>query len=260
MCATCGCGDESGVRITTVGTPARPADGHQHHEHEHEHPGQAISLEQRLLAKNDAQAELNRQWLRGHGVALLNLMSAPGAGKTTLLEQTIRALGAELALSVIEGDQETLLDSERIRATGCAAVQINTGAGCHLDAQMMAKGLAQLAPPPASLVIVENVGNLVCPALFDLGESTRVVITAVTDGVDKPLKYPQMFRTAELVLVNKVDLLPYLDVEMEQFAANVELVNPRARLLPISATRGDGMPAWFDHLRRLVPQPPTVVR
>lgn len=267
MCATCGCGHDAGVRITTFGTPERPADRREQHEHEHgqgqghEHEhGHAVSLEQRLLAKNDAQAQRNRQWLRGHGVGLLNLMSAPGSGKTTLLEQTIRAVGAELVLSVIEGDQESLLDGDRVRATGCPAVQINTGAGCHLDAQMMARGLAELAPPPASLVIVENVGNLVCPALFDLGESTRVVVTAVTEGADKPVKYPQMFRAADLVLLNKIDLLPYLDVNLEQFTANVGLVNPRTRVLPISATRGEGMLAWFDHLRRLVPRPATFLR
>jgi hydrogenase nickel incorporation protein HypB len=269
MCATCGCGDDAGVRITTVGAPAHPhSAGGTDHQHGHTHPhggasphdarnshgdGHSVLLEQRVLAKNDRLAAVNRAWLAEHGIAVLNLMSAPGSGKTTLLERTIAEVGAELGLSVIEGDQETLLDGERIRATGCPVVQINTGAGCHLDAEMMASGLAELAPAPNSLVVVENVGNLVCPALFDLGESLRVVITAVTEGADKPLKYPQMFRGAQLVLLNKADLLPYLDLEIEQFHTNVRLVNPRAGLLTISATRGDGLAAWYDQLRALVP-------
>jgi len=244
-----------------------PHDGHPHDDHSHDDhshddhshddhlrpDGKVISLEQRVLAKNDQLAAANRSWLAERGVAVLNLMSAPGSGKTTLLVRTIDDVGAEFGLTVIEGDQETLLDGERIRATGCSVVQINTGAGCHLDADMMARGLHELGPPPRSLVIVENVGNLVCPALFDLGESYRVVICSVTEGADKPLKYPQMFRGADLVLLNKADLLPYLDVELDQFVTNVELVNPAAKLLTISATRGDGLNAWYEQLRELIP-------
>ncbi|MGX7677751.1 hydrogenase nickel incorporation protein HypB [Jatrophihabitans sp. DSM 45814] len=204
-----------------------------------------------MLAKNDLQAERNRAWLADRGVVAVNLMSAPGAGKTTLLERSITEFGAELGISVIEGDQETLLDSERIDAIGSKVVQINTGSGCHLDAEMVWRGLHELNPTPNSLVIVENVGNLVCPALFDLGESYRVVITAVTEGADKPLKYPQMFRAADLVLLNKADLLPYLDVDVEQFATNVRSVSPKAAVVTISATRGDGLGQWHDRLQLL---------
>jgi hydrogenase nickel incorporation protein HypB len=233
--------------ITTTHTVGNP------HVHAHEQDGHIVLLEQRVLAKNDLQAQRNRTWLSERRICVVNLMSAPGSGKTTLLERTIRELGTRLGLSVIEGDQETLLDAERIRATGCQVVQINTGAGCHLDAEMMERGLRELDPAAGSLVIVENVGNLVCPALFDLGETYRVVVTAVTEGADKPLKYPQMFRGADLVVLNKADLLPYLDVEAAHFAANVSLVNPGADMVTVSATRGDGMAAWYDRLAELVP-------
>ncbi|MCW2492826.1 MAG: hydrogenase nickel incorporation protein HypB [Frankiales bacterium] len=285
MCATCGCGHEEQIRFTTVGAPEpgqyrQPEHledhphphshehGHGHHgesarEHEHPHPhpngsvhsqpsGRTVPLAQRILAKNDQQADRNRAWLAERQVAVVNLMSAPGSGKTTLLERTIAEVGPRFGLSVIEGDQETLLDGERIRATGCRVVQINTGAGCHLDADMMARGLAELAPSPGSLVVVENVGNLVCPALFDLGETYRVVVTSVTEGADKPLKYPQMFAVADLVLINKSDLLPYLDVEVSEFEKNVRQVNPAAQLLTLSATHGDGMIAWYGRLELLV--------
>jgi hydrogenase nickel incorporation protein HypB len=165
------------------------------------------------------------------------------------LERTIRELGADVPLSVIEGDQETLVDAERIRATGCRAIQVNTGAGCHLDAQMLASALHALDPPPQSVVFIENVGNLVCPALFDLGEHSRVVVMSVTEGADKPLKYPHMFRTADIVLLNKIDLLPYVDFDKQKFEGSVRQINPDARVLPISATRGDGAPGWHGWLR-----------
>jgi hydrogenase nickel incorporation protein HypB len=207
-------------------------------------------LETDVLAKNNRLAERNRGWFAGRNILALNLMSAPGAGKTTLLERTINDLRTELALSVIEGDQETINDAERIRATGCSVVQINTGTGCHLDAVMLAKGLQELAPPMNSIVMIENVGNLVCPALFDLGESAKVVITSVTEGDDKPLKYPHMFRESTVMILNKVDLLPYVPFSMARCLDFVRQVNPRLRVIPVSALRGDGLDEWYDWIRR----------
>jgi hydrogenase nickel incorporation protein HypB len=214
--------------------------------------GRTVMLQQKILAKNDRLAERNRQWLRDRHIVAVNLMSSPGAGKTTLLERTARALLAELTLSVIEGDQETALDAQRIETAGCRVVQINTGAGCHLDASMVAAGLQALDPPPGSVVIIENVGNLVCPALFDLGENSKVVITSVTEGADKPAKYPQMFAAADLILLNKTDLLPYVDFDTSRHAADLARITPYARVLPLSATTGDGVAAWHDWLRRRV--------
>jgi hydrogenase nickel incorporation protein HypB len=207
-------------------------------------------LETDVLAKNNRLAERNRGWFAGRNILALNLMSAPGAGKTTLLERTINDLRTELALSVIEGDQETINDAERIRATGCSVVQINTGTGCHLDAVMLAKGLQELAPPMNSIVMIENVGNLVCPALFDLGESAKVVITSVTEGDDKPLKYPHMFRESTVMILNKVDLLPYVPFSVARCLDFVRQVNPRLRVIPVSALRGDGLDEWYDWIRR----------
>jgi len=261
MCATCGCGDDAGVRVTMVGAGQHCNDQPPHeHSHAHPHepdPGRTVLLGQQILAKNDHLAEHNRAWLAARDLVAVNLMSAPGSGKTTLLERTIRDLHAELALAVIEGDQETLVDAERIEATGCPVVQINTGAGCHLDADMTARGLRALDPRPGSVVIVENVGNLVCPALFDLGETSRVVIMSTTEGPDKPIKYPQMFVGAHLILINKVDLLPYLDVTLEQITTSVRSVNPTAELIAVSATRGQGMAQWYRWLKELgaLPQP-----
>jgi hydrogenase nickel incorporation protein HypB len=234
--------------------------GHTHdevgngHSHSHAHPhsqkqAATVRLETDVLAKNNRLAERNRGWFAGRNVLALNLMSAPGAGKTTLLERTITDLRTELALSVIEGDQETINDAERIRATGCHVVQINTGTGCHLDAVMLANGVQELAPPVNSIVMIENVGNLVCPALFDLGESAKVVITSVTEGDDKPLKYPHMFRVSSLMILNKVDLLPYVPFDMARCLEFVRQVNPRLRVIPLSALHGDGMDEWYNWIR-----------
>jgi len=256
MCATCGCADG----------PARlpiPLHGHQHddgtwHEHGaahdapgHEHAGgQTVTLEERVLARNDALAGQNRDWLRARGILALNLMSSPGAGKTTLLERTARDLAGELAIGVIEGDQETALDADRMRAAGCRVVQVNTGTGCHLDAVMVRDALTALDPPGGSVVVIENVGNLVCPALFDLGEAHRVVLASVTEGADKPVKYPHMFRSAGLVLVSKTDLLPYLDFDLDRCTADLGKISPGATVLPVSARAGDGIARWYDWLRR----------
>jgi hydrogenase nickel incorporation protein HypB len=207
-----------------------------------------LQLEREILGKNQLLAERNRGWLEGREIFAVNLMSSPGSGKTTLLERTIRDLARKMTVSVIEGDQETRLDAERIRATGARVVQINTGTGCHLDAQMLGRALNELAPAPGSLLFIENVGNLVCPALFDLGEGARVVIASTTEGEDKPLKYPHMFRAAGLILLNKVDLLPHLRFEVGRFVAHVRLVNPAAKVIEVSATRGHGLPEWYGWL------------
>ena len=231
------------------------------HPHTHDEPaalharvhGKTIALEIELLAKNQLLAERNRGWLAGREILALNLVSSPGSGKTSLLERTIREIGGQLAISVIEGDQATLNDAERIRATGAPAIQINTGTGCHLDADMLARGLAQLKPPPGSVVMIENVGNLVCPALFDLGERAKVVILSVTEGEDKPVKYPHMFKAAELMLLNKIDLLPHLHFDVQRCIAYAHEVNPSIRVLQVSAQTGEGMEAWYHWLKAQVP-------
>jgi hydrogenase nickel incorporation protein HypB len=256
MCATCGCGDDTGTRVSRPHTHQHPHD-HEHphdhphdhphgHDHEHPHEHETVTLEQKVLAKNDLTAERNRAWLAERGVLALNMMSSPGSGKTTLLERTIADIGGHRPVSVIEGDQETMLDANRIEATGCAVVQVNTGAGCHLDAEMMRDALTALDPGPNSLLFIENVGNLVCPALFDLGERSRVVVISVTEGTDKPLKYPHMFAAANLVLVNKSDLLPYVDFDVDLCTKYARSVNPHLEVITLSATTGQGMQQWYD--------------
>jgi len=233
MCATCGC------------SPDRA------HAHDHNHE-RTIDLQQKVLARNDELAARNRDWLREREVLAVNLMSSPGAGKTLLLERTARDLAGRPAISVIEGDQETALDAGRISSAGCRVVQVNTGVGCHLDAAMVAGALHALDPPAGSVVVIENVGNLVCPALFDLGEAARIVLAPVTEGADKPAKYPHMFARADLVLVSKADLLPYVDFDTGRHEAGIGRLRPAARVLRLSAVTGDGMAGWYDWLR----QPP----
>lgn len=247
MCATCGCsGDEH--------------DHDHHHDHSpgppHEHfprppQGGRLRLDQEVLAKNNRLAERNRGWLAGRDVRAVNLMSSPGSGKTTLLERTLRDLGDEMPLLVIEGDQATTRDAERIRAAGGRVVQINTGTGCHLDADMVAGGLEQLAPPAGGVVLIENVGNLVCPALFDLGEQARVLIMAITEGEDKPLKYPTIFNSADLAVVTKIDLAEAARFEREQAYANLRAVRPGIEILETSARTGAGVTAWLERLAAL---------
>jgi len=271
MCGTCGC--SSSAVFTLLAPDPVPAwpDGsrvaQRSHDHDHDEAhahvhvtgsgaaARTIELQQKVLAKNDDLAAGNRRWLRDRSVLAVNLMSSPGSGKTTLLERTTRELAGKMSISVIEGDQETALDAKRIQAAGSRVVQINTGAGCHLDAEMVARGLRSLDPPSGSIVVIENVGNLVCPALFDLGEAARVVLAAVTEGADKPLKYPHMFRQANLVLLNKTDLLPYVDFALKQYMSDLRRVSPDAMMLQISATTGDGMQGWYDWLRRRIPAP-----
>lgn len=229
--------------------------GHHHHDHfeDHDHGhshSSVVELETQILAKNDALAAKNRGWFAGREILALNLVSSPGSGKTTLLERTIRDLKDKLPISVIEGDQATANDGERIRAAGASAVQVNTGAGCHLEADMVAKGLAELRPAVGSVVMIENVGNLVCPAMFDLGERTKVVVLSVTEGDDKPLKYPHMFKAAEIMVINKIDLLPHVDFDVNAAIGNAMKVNPAILVLRVSARTGDGLDAWYDWLLR----------
>ncbi|HVV82455.1 MAG TPA: hydrogenase nickel incorporation protein HypB [Kofleriaceae bacterium] len=247
MCRTCGCDRATDAH--------HPEHDHPHeHPHGHEHaraatrPLRRVALETALLAKNDLQAEALRARLAAGGITALNLIGAPGAGKTTLLEHTLRKL-PELAIAVIEGDQATDHDARRIAATGRPVLQVNTGAGCHLDADMIERSLAELAPAAGALVMIENVGNLVCPALFDLGEKAKVVVISVTEGEDKPLKYPHVFRAAKAMVLTKADLLPHLEVDVGAMIANARKVNPSIDVFPVSAAKGDGMREWCGWLR-----------
>ena len=209
-----------------------------------------VRIEQDILARNNAFAARNRQAFADRANFALNLVSSPGSGKTTLLVRTIQALQGRMPVCVIEGDQQTSLDADRIRATGAAAIQVNTGKGCHLDAHMVGHALSQLEPAEGGLVMIENVGNLVCPAAFDLGEAHKVVILSVTEGSDKPLKYPDMFHAADLMLINKVDLLPYVEFDVDAAIAYARRMRPELEVLCLSATTGEGFPAWLAWLER----------
>jgi hydrogenase nickel incorporation protein HypB len=209
-----------------------------------------VQIERDILAKNDDHARANRTWFAERGIFALNLVSSPGSGKTTLLVETIKRLAAEFAIRVIEGDQQTTHDADRIRATGVRAVQVNTGKGCHLDAAMVERALERLAPPDDAVLFIENVGNLVCPSAFDLGEAHKVVVLSVTEGEDKPLKYPDMFAASSLMLLNKVDLLPYLAFDVDRAIDYARRVNPAIDVLQVSATTGAGFDAWLDWIRR----------
>jgi hydrogenase nickel incorporation protein HypB len=212
-----------------------------------------VQIEQDILAKNNAYAAQNRQVLSERGIFALNLVSSPGSGKTTLLCKTIELLKQQ-TVAVIEGDQQTSQDADRIRATGAQAIQINTGKGCHLDAHMVGHAMAQLQLDEGSLLMIENVGNLVCPAAFDLGEAHKVVILSVTEGEDKPIKYPDMFRAASLMLLNKTDLLPYLNYDVAAAISYARRVNPGIKVIQVSATSGAGMDEWQEFLREGVAQ------
>lgn len=214
--------------------------------------GTTLTLEQNLLAKNDLIAAQNRGWLKGRQVTALNLVSSPGAGKTTLLVKTLQDLQHEFPIAVIEGDQETSHDAERIAATGCPAIQVNTGTGCHLEAAMIERGLDSLNPPPHSLVLIENVGNLVCPALFDLGENAKVAMLSVTEGEDKPIKYPHLFRASQVMVLTKIDLLPYVSFDVDRCLAYARQVNPDLTVFQVSAVSGAGLTDWYAWLRAAV--------
>ena len=268
MCLTCGCGDEDNVRVTSLlGTTAPAPDPDTHHDHGHGHghghdhghghahlettpTTETLDLGAQVLAKNDELAAHNRGWFAARGITAVNLMSSPGSGKTSLLERTIAELALEREVCVIEGDQETLVDAERIAAAGARAVQVNTGAGCHLDAPMVQQATASLAPEDGALLFIENVGNLVCPALFDIGEHAKVVVISVTEGDDKPLKYPHMFAAADLVLVNKIDLMPYVDFDVDRLEKQARSLNPAVEVLTLSVRSGDNIDAWYAWLHR----------
>ncbi len=208
------------------------------------------TLEQQVLAKNDSLAALNRRELSRRGVLSLNILSSPGAGKTRVLERTIADLDQSVVCQVIEGDQATEQDALRIRRAGAQAVQINTGNGCHLEADMLASGIKILQPRESNILFIENVGNLVCPALFDLGETRRVVILSVTEGEDKPIKYPYIFHNADLLLINKIDLLPHLEFDLQRCLDYVTTVNPSLMTLCVSAQTGEGMDEWYQWLQK----------
>jgi hydrogenase nickel incorporation protein HypB len=222
--------------------------GHDHdhpHSHDHSH-GREISLELDIMRKNDLLAERNRGFFEARGIRAFNLVSSPGSGKTTILERTIREYAGRKDIYVIEGDQQTMLDADRIHKTGAPVVQVNTGNGCHLDAAMVNSAVKSLDVKEGGILMIENVGNLVCPALFDLGETRRVVIISVTEGADKPLKYPNMFRSAQLCLVNKTDLLPYVDFDVDEFRSYALRVNPDLTFIELSAKLGTGFQEWID--------------
>jgi hydrogenase nickel incorporation protein HypB len=270
MCDTCGCGQPpEAVTFRKPGEPVHhhdhdhhhdphhdhghPHDHHDHnHHHHHDHDHQesrTIQVETDILQQNNLLAQRNRGWFEAKGILALNLVSSPGSGKTTLLERTITALKDEIPLSVIEGDQQTLNDANRIDATGAPVIQVNTGKGCHLDAQMIQRACDELDPAAGSVLMIENVGNLVCPAMFDLGEAAKVVIISVTEGDDKPLKYPTMFAASDLCLINKMDLLPHVNFDVDACEEAARRVNPRLEFRRVSATTGEGLEGWYDWLR-----------
>ena len=286
MCAVCGCGTGEARIVSDANGHHHPAEG-DHHDHAHDHDGhdhgghghdhphdhdhghahghdhgerpmhahdpaldgrRMVEIERSILAKNDAFAAANRARFAAAGVVAVNLLAGPGAGKTTLLVATIAALAGRRPVAVIEGDQQTSNDAERIRAAGAPAVQINTGKGCHLDAHMVGHALDALPLPPGGMLFVENVGNLVCPAAFDLGEDRRATLVSVTEGEDKPLKYPDIFAGADVVVITKVDLAPHVDADLDLLRANIARVAPRARILAVSARTGEGLADWVGWL------------
>ncbi|GGP02796.1 hydrogenase accessory protein HypB [Cloacibacterium rupense] len=283
MCSTCGCSsNENGITLTKMGENHHTHhhhDGHihshehhhgehshthehhhehgheHHHDHDHEHHHHhshnvnIVELEKDILHQNQLGAERNRGFFEALNIFAMNLVSSPGSGKTSLLEKTIADLKGEIEFSVIEGDQQTTNDAERIHALNVPVLQINTGKGCHLDSEMIAKSLKELKPKQNSILMIENVGNLVCPAMFDLGENQRVVIISTTEGEDKPLKYPDMFFSSNICIINKIDLLPYLKFDVEKLKENAKKVNPNIQFFEVSATSGEGMEAWYGFLR-----------
>lgn len=285
MCENCGCGkpgEKAVIRIPGEDIPdvdnnvhehgdghfhSHPhnhEDGHDHHhnhyheasDHSHEHlhssSGKVISIEKDLLQANNLMAERNRGMFEAKKLTVINLMSSPGSGKTSILERTISELKGEFKFVVIEGDQQTMNDAERIKATGAPVIQVNTGNGCHLNAEMINMAVKKLDPEDGSVLLIENVGNLVCPSIFDLGESFRIVVMSVTEGEDKPLKYPNMFRSVSLCLLNKSDLLPYLDYNVSLAIKYGQQVNPDLQFIELSAKSGEGMITWYNWLKEIL--------
>ncbi len=243
MCKDCGCS------IT---------DTHHHHDHEHHHhhhgnptleDKKTVEVITKILDANDKQAESNRKHFDQHGIFAINLMSSPGAGKTTLLEKTIELLGDELKIGVIEGDLETNRDAERIRAKGVPAYQITTGQACHLDAFMVHDGIHHMPLEELDIVFVENVGNLVCPASYDIGTHLNVVLLSVPEGDDKPAKYPVMFRSADLMLITKIDLLPYFDFDIKKAIEEARALNPKMDVIQVSTKTGEGLDKWINYIK-----------
>ena len=242
MCIECGCSEIS-----------HHSHDHDHiHEHgnHHDHKSTTLKIGEDLLAKNNRLAAMNREHFQHHNLFVLNLVSSPGSGKTTLLEKTILALKDQLKIAVLEGDQQTSNDADRIAATEAPVKQINTGAGCHLDAHMVSHGVEDFDLPATDILMIENVGNLVCPASFDLGENHKVAVLSVTEGEDKPLKYPHMFRAADIMLINKIDLLPYLDFDVKKCKEYARQVNPKIQIFELSCRSGEGFEGWLNWLRQ----------
>jgi hydrogenase nickel incorporation protein HypB len=264
MCETCGCGNPDEFKIQDPenenGGSVKRQNGddhtHMHHDHAHGHHSHShphahgdeklISLNMDILSENNRLAERNRGYFEAKHVLCLNLVSSPGSGKTTILEKTIQSMVSAHGIFVIEGDQQTTRDAERIEKSGAPAIQINTGSGCHLDAKMIHLALKKMEVGNHAILFIENVGNLVCPALFDLGEQKRVVVISVTEGDDKPLKYPYMFQTSNLCIINKTDLLPYVDFDMEKAMMYARQLNSSLEFIPVSAKTGEGMAEWYE--------------
>lgn len=274
MCTTCGCSsDENEVRFTKMGEKhSHNTNFHHHHHnelfhdhdhdhdhhhdhdhsHHHSHEINIVQLEKDILQKNQLTAERNRGYFEALNIFSINLVSSPGSGKTSLLERTIADLKNKIDFSVIEGDQQTTNDADRIHKLNVPVIQINTGKGCHLDSEMISRALKELKPKPDSIMMIENVGNLVCPAMFDLGESKRIVIISVTEGEDKPLKYPDMFDGSQVCIINKIDLLPYLKFDLNKLKEYAKKVNPKLEFFEVSATSGEGLEAWYTYLKQSI--------
>lgn len=257
MCDTCGCGNEEPARITKLGEEHEHLHNHGDHEHSHDHEHNhehghtnKVSIETDILSQNNLLAERNRGYFAAKEILVLNLVSSPGSGKTSLLERTLKEMGSEINFYVIEGDQQTMNDANRIAAVGVPVVQVNTGNGCHLDAEMIQRAVKKLDISEKSTLIIENVGNLVCPALFDLGENARVVVISVTEGEDKPLKYPNMFYSSQLCIINKTDLLPYVDFDINKTREYALKVNHHLEFIELSVKTGNGMQQWYEWLRK----------
>ena len=262
MCGTCGCGtDGNGPTILKPGEQTHVHshkedhhhhhhDGHSHsHEHSHDHKHKVLEIEQDILQNNAVLAARNRGYFEAKNICALNLVSSPGSGKTSILERTLADLKSEIPFYVIEGDQQTLNDANRIDALNIPVIQINTGKGCHLESDMVYEAVKKLNIKNNSILMIENVGNLVCPSMFNLGENKRVVIISTTEGEDKPIKYPDMFHTSDICIINKIDLLPYLNIDIEKLKSYALQVNPKLKFFEVSATTGEGMEAWYKWLK-----------
>ena len=255
MCGTCGCGsDTNGPTILKPGEHKHTHDEHHHHEghshdHTHDHKHKVLAIEQDILQNNDILAARNRGYFEAKNIVALNLVSSPGSGKTSILERTLADLKENIPFYVIEGDQQTLNDADRIDALNIPVIQINTGKGCHLESDMVYDAVKKLDIQDNAVLMIENVGNLVCPSMFDLGESKRVVIISTTEGEDKPIKYPDMFHTSDICIINKIDLLPYVNISIEKLKNYALQVNPNLQFFEVSATTGEGMKEWYSWLK-----------